>query len=194
MGIFGSRDSQPVDVTDDTSMPMPDPATALPAPDEIGLPDPGPMQQPYPAQAQAQAPMDAASNFVMTPVSEPPAAPAYQVPPPEPAPAAQSAPVGPAIPEPQGIPEPDFDGLNGSDLSSIKQQALQQLSPLVNHLDQSPEERFQTTMMMLQATDDQTLIKEAYEVAQEITDEKARAQALLDIINEINYFTQHKSG
>ncbi|MDQ3065240.1 MAG: hypothetical protein M3Q36_03135 [bacterium] len=75
------------------------------------------------------------------------------------------------------------------DLSAIKQQALQQLTPIVNQLDQSPEERFHTTMMLVQATDDQSLVRVAYEAAQNITDEKTRAQALLDIVNEINYFT-----
>ncbi len=45
-------------------------------------------------------------------------------------------------------------------------------------------------MMMIQASDDQSLIGNAYAAAKEITDEKTRAQALLDIINEINYFTQ----
>ncbi len=76
-------------------------------------------------------------------------------------------------------------------LLNIKQQALQQLSPLVGHLDQSPEEKFRTTMMMIQASDNAELIKDAYAAAQQITDEKARAQALLDVVNEINYFTQH---
>jgi hypothetical protein len=76
------------------------------------------------------------------------------------------------------------------DLLDIKQEALQQLSPLVGHLDQTPEERFRTTMMMIQATDDHTKIKEAYDAAKEITDDKTRAQALLDVVNEINYFTQ----
>lgn len=77
------------------------------------------------------------------------------------------------------------------DLLAIKQQALQQLTPLVDHLDQTPQERFKTTMMMIQASDNQDLIPSAYESAQQITDEKAKAQALLDIINEINYFSQH---
>lgn len=77
-------------------------------------------------------------------------------------------------------------------LLDIKQQALQQLSPLVDHLDQTPEEKFKTTMMMIQAADNQSLIPDAYKAAKEIGDEKARAQALLDIVNEINYFT-HKS-
>lgn len=76
-------------------------------------------------------------------------------------------------------------------LLDLKQQALQQLSPLVDQLDQTPEEKFRTTMMMIQASDDQSLLKTAYDAAQAITDEKERAQALLDVINEINYFTQH---
>lgn len=87
----------------------------------------------------------------------------------------------------------DDSGNDGvaNELIDIKQQALTQLSPLVGHLDQTPEEKFRTTMMMIQASDDQTLVKGAYEAAQKIEDEKTRAQALLDIINEINYFTQH---
>lgn len=83
------------------------------------------------------------------------------------------------------------EAAGGSDLLSIKQQALKELSPLVGHLNQTPEEKFRTTMMMIQAADDESLIKTAYEAAQNIADEKVRAQALLDIVNEINYFTQH---
>ncbi len=80
------------------------------------------------------------------------------------------------------------------DLLGIKQDALQELTPLVGHLEQTAEEKFRTTMMMIQATDDHSLIKSAYESAKQITDEKARAQALLDVVNEINYFTQqHQS-
>lgn len=79
---------------------------------------------------------------------------------------------------------------NTDQLLDIKQQALQQLTPLVGHLEQSPEEKFRTTMMMIQASDNHELVSVAYEAAQQITDEKVRAQALLDIVNEINYFTQ----
>lgn len=78
------------------------------------------------------------------------------------------------------------------DLLDIKKEALQKLSPLVGHLDQTPEEKFKTTMMMIQATDDQSLVKAAYDAANNIPDEKAKAQALLDVVNEINYFTQPK--
>jgi hypothetical protein len=45
---------------------------------------------------------------------------------------------------------------------------------------------------MIQASDNQALVKDAYDAAQKITDEKTKAQALLDIVNEINYFT-HQS-
>jgi len=86
---------------------------------------------------------------------------------------------------PQASPTPD-------DLLNIKQEALQQLKPLVGHLNQSPEEKFRTTMMMIQAADDQSLLSDAYEAAKAISDEKARAQALLDVVNEINYFTTQK--
>jgi hypothetical protein len=81
------------------------------------------------------------------------------------------------------------------DLLKLKQQALQSLAPLVDHLEQDPEEKFKTTMMMIQASDIADLIPEAYEAANKIPDEKVRAQALLDVVNEINYFTQqHTTG
>lgn len=79
---------------------------------------------------------------------------------------------------------------NEDALVSIKEQALNNLAPLVNHLEQTPEEKFKTTMMLIQASDNSALVKEAYEAANHITDEKIRAQALLDVVNEINYFTQ----
>lgn len=79
---------------------------------------------------------------------------------------------------------------NADDLLSIKQQALKDLSPLVDNLDQSAEEKFHTMMMMIQASDDKSLLPAAYKAAQSISDDKLKAQALLDVINEINYFTQ----
>jgi hypothetical protein len=114
---------------------------------------------------------------VITPTNGPGAQPQQAV---APTPASDSD-----IPRPAAADEPTTH-----ELIDIKQQALGQLSPLMDHLDQTPEEKFRTTLMMIQASDDQTLIKTAYAAAQSIPDEKARAQALLDIVNEINYFTQ----
>jgi hypothetical protein len=92
-----------------------------------------------------------------------------------------------ADPAPVDMPTP----AHSNDLIDIKQDALGKLSPLIGHLDQAPDEKFRTLMMMIQASDDQSLIQQAYDTALEITDEKTRAQALLDIVNEINYFTQN---
>ena len=79
-----------------------------------------------------------------------------------------------------------------SNLLAIKQEALEKLSPLVGQLEQTASEKFHTTMMMIQASDNQSLVQSAYDAAQQIPDEKERAQALLDVVNEINYFTQNK--
>lgn len=84
----------------------------------------------------------------------------------------------------------DSTPVDHQDLMAIKNEALQHLSPMVGSLEQSAEEKFKTLMMMIQASDDHTKLKEAFEVAKLIEDDKARAQALLDVINEINYFTQ----
>lgn len=76
------------------------------------------------------------------------------------------------------------------DLQALKSQAISALTPIVSSLDQSAEEKFHTTMMLLQATDDQSLLKTAMDAAQAIQDDKKRAQALLDVLNEVNYFMQ----
>ncbi len=83
---------------------------------------------------------------------------------------------------------------NNDELLDIKREALQELSPLIDHLDQSAEEKFRTTMMMIQASDNQALIPQAFSTAKQITDDKKRAQALLDVVNEINYFTQKETS
>lgn len=73
------------------------------------------------------------------------------------------------------------------DLESIKQNALSELRPLVDKLNVAPEEKFDTYLLLLRSTDDQALIAPAFEAARAITDEARRAQALLDIIKEIDY-------
>lgn len=149
-------------------------------------------QQPWQPQDTGQFTPPAA------PVAEP-ITPAYQEPAAAPvgftppaAPAAFDATTAPAqTPEAESAPALPANGtVSTNDLLEIKQNALQELSPLVGHLEQSAEEKFRTTMMMIQASDDHNLLQAAYEAAKSIADEKARAQALLDVVNEINYFTQ----
>jgi hypothetical protein len=104
--------------------------------------------------------------------------------PPAPVPVASDTPTNPAS---------NLTSEKADTLLQLKQDALQSLAPMVNKLDQSPEEKFKTIMMLIQASDNTDLVKEAYETAKLITDEKERAQALIDVVNEINYFTQHQN-
>lgn len=106
---------------------------------------------------------------------------------PEPAaeePTAAPAPV--TLPDPTPIaPAP----VAGGDLEDIKKDALSELRPLVDKLNVAPEEKFDTYLLLLRSTDDKALIGPAHEAARNITDEARRAQALLDIIKEIDYLS-----
>jgi hypothetical protein len=122
------------------------------------------------------------------PVAEPsqPEEPKVEEPIHAPEPVEPPAPAEPAF----EVPEEQKGTGNSSELFDIKQQALHQLSPLVQHLDQSPEEHFETILMMLRASDDPALVKAAFDAAQAIEDDKKKAQALLDVVNEVNYLTR----
>lgn len=80
-------------------------------------------------------------------------------------------------------------------LDSIKNEALNELRPLVDKLGVAPEEKFDTYLLLIRSSDDMSLIAPAHEAAKAIPDESRRAQALLDIIKEIDYLThQQKSS
>ena len=99
-------------------------------------------------------------------------------------------PVTPVAPvEPIVSPVPATD----SSLDGIKLAALNELRPLVDKLDVSPEEKFDTYLLLLRSTDDRDLISPAHDAAVAITDEARRAQALLDIIKEIDYLSAPKA-
>lgn len=101
----------------------------------------------------------------------------------------------PAVEPVTATPAPDLTaGLGtvpsaGGELDQIKQQALSELQPLVDKLDVSPEEKFDTYLLLLRSTDDKALIAPAHDAAKNIADEARRAQALLDIIKEIDFLS-----
>ncbi len=76
-----------------------------------------------------------------------------------------------------------------SELDKLKASALEELRPLVGKLDLPAEEKFDTLLLIIRSTDDQALLDEAHAAAKDITDDSKRAQALLDIIKEIDYFS-----
>ena len=91
---------------------------------------------------------------------------------------------------------PDYAGEDGLELGNKAQGRLALHSssspkePLLHFLDQPFDERYaeEGEETQLQALEN---AKQAYEAANQITDDKVRAQALLDVVNEINYFTQN---
>ena len=85
-------------------------------------------------------------------------------------------------------PAPAMPSFGGLDLDAIKGRALQDLRPLVEKLTVSNEEKFDIYLLFLRSSDDNTLIEPAYNAARNIEDETKRANALLDVIKEIDYF------
>ncbi len=109
----------------------------------------------------------------------------------------------PTLPEPveESTPSLSMPELSSDDsstpapsgeLDSIKKEALGELRPLVDKLDVNPEEKFDTYLLLLRSTDDKELIAPAHEAAKAIGDEARRAQALLDIIKEIDFLSQNQ--
>lgn len=98
----------------------------------------------------------------------------------------------PAVPAPEGPAPAGPAQMTAVDpaLDSIKQEALGELRPLVDKLNVSPEEKFDTYLLLLRSTDDKDLIAPAHAAAKEIADESRKAQALLDIIKEIDFLSQ----
>lgn len=123
------------------------------------------------AQSPAPAPQDASS---LPQPSVPPVVAA------EPAPA-----VAPQVP---GVPG------DANSLEDIKRTALDELRPLVDRVGLKPEEKFDVYLMLIRSTDDTSLIAPAHATAQSIEDDKKKAEALLDIIKEIDYLSrkEHK--
>ena len=106
----------------------------------------------------------------------------------QPAEETPAAPVVSVMPDHRGV----IASGSGDDdeLMTVKQQALEQLSPLVDHLDLPADQKFDTYMEILRASDDKSLVQPAFDIAQKIEDEDKKAQALLDVVNEVNYLTQ----
>jgi hypothetical protein len=105
-------------------------------------------------------------------------------------------------PRPVAPPEPMATPMNAGmatassmtpvtgELDALKKSALEELRPLVGKLNLPPEDKFDTLLLIIRSTDDQTLLAPAHEAAKAIPDETKRAQALLDVIKEIDYFSQ----
>lgn len=137
-------------------------------------------------------------HFEETPSPNTPSEPILP-PPPSLSPASPAAdavlPQLPSVDPVAAAPAPASDDVQADPaLEGIKKDALNELRPLVDKLNVSAEEKFDTYLLLLRSTDDKSLIAPAHEAAKGITDEARRAQALLDIIKEIDYLSQSKEA
>lgn len=110
------------------------------------------------------------------------------------APAPAIIPDHPSTPPASSAIPPVTDATPAGPLDDIKKDALTELRPLVDKLSVSPEEKFDTYLLLIRSTDDTALIAPAHEAAKAIPDETRRAQALLDIIKEIDYLSHPKNN
>lgn len=145
-------------------------------------------------------------------VNQPPAQPAKPAPAAPAKPTGKSGPAQPADPiltdvlaqpakpakvksEPVTPPNvnPLGHNVDSGALGDIRLQVISELRPLVNRLDfLAPADKFDTLLLLIRTIDDSSLIPMAHQTAMAIPDEVKRAQALLDILKEIDFFTQKK--
>lgn len=146
---------------EETPAPMPSSPTSSPAPSPI--PDPVAIQE------EPVVP----DNTPIVPEFE--------------APESVTFPEPPSFDEVSSQSNTSYDTFN---LDDVKKDAILQLRPLIDHIDLPAEEKFDTYLLLIRSTDDATLIAPAHLAAQNISDEKRKAEALLDIIKEIDYLSK----
>ena len=76
-------------------------------------------------------------------------------------------------------------GQSNADVQSIKEAALKELFPIMSRVELKPEKRFELYCEMMEVMKDKAILKPAHEAAKEIKDEKARADALVCLIETI---------
>ena len=119
-----------------------------------------------------------------------PAAPAMPaMPAAEPAaPVAETAPAAaepaPAMPAMSAVPSVASYG--DPDIAQVKEAALRELFPLMDKINVNPVQKFRIYKDIVELTHDKSVIEPAYSAARKISDERARAEALLFLVELID--------
>ena len=104
-----------------------------------------------------------------------------------PAPAAESAPVEETQPaSPEVAPVVETEAAPAEDLSSVKQNILRDLLPLLDKTDKTAEEKFEIYKDAIATMHDVKTIEGAYKAASGITDEAKKADALFELMRAID--------
>ena len=124
--------------------------------------------------------------------------PELNVPEEAPAPAPELTPVAtpePVIPEPTPVtapvaPEPvatpSTTPATNLNTRQIKEAALRDLIPLLDHTNMTPSQKFNICRNIFEDLRDYTVLEQAYRAASEIADETERAEALLYLVESID--------
>jgi 3-methyladenine DNA glycosylase/8-oxoguanine DNA glycosylase len=76
-------------------------------------------------------------------------------------------------------------------LEDVKRQAMHALTPLLADIkEMDPERKFDICMSAMRYTDNKELANAALEAALDINENGTKAEALVELINEINYLQQ----
>ena len=170
------------DITKTTSVDpvFSDPVAApssVPEGDTGALGEPvGPFPEPQvtiPAQSpEPMAPL--MTDFALPPLPEVPEVPEM--------PAAPAMPIEPVMPA-EPVAEMPAMGLN---MAQVKEAALRDLAPILDHMNVNPAQKFRIYRDMFQSLRDYTVLEPAYRAAKEISDEHERGEALLFLIEAID--------
>ncbi len=103
-----------------------------------------------------------------------------------------AAPVAPALVEEAPVAAPTTAPATApatsgdADLDRVKSAALSDLKPIVDKIEATPDKKFKIYKEIIESTNDKTCIEPAYNIAKTLTDEQAKADALLYIVEEID--------
>ena len=98
------------------------------------------------------------------------------------------APTPEVMPNPMPAPEPTPESTPTENLNmhQVKEAALRDLVPLLDHLNMGPSQKFNLYRDIFEQLKDYTILERAYRAASEIPDEKERAEALLFLVESID--------
>ncbi|MDL2363489.1 MAG: hypothetical protein QFB86_03875 [Patescibacteria group bacterium] len=75
-------------------------------------------------------------------------------------------------------------------LEAIRNHALEMLVPLIDTLDDSPEQKFELLMTAARSSGSPALLQKVLETVQHFEQPREKAAAIVDLLNEVNVHLQ----
>jgi hypothetical protein len=102
---------------------------------------------------------------------------------------APEAPVAPEVTAPVAEPVVDFSAMpelnaTPATFSDVKEKMIRDLLPIIDKVNVEPEKKFELYKHVISKTHDQAMVADAYAAIKDLADEKAKAEALLFLIDE----------